>query len=113
MLEVALLQGLLLAEVSQTAVVLYLRDTNSGSTYGRQHVGTHLGKYTSHVLQFVTILHSRPLVSAIRQILVVIVTFIVKGIKKVFKVVETDGINRVFLLLCQCVHCSHQEQNDH
>ena len=104
MLEVTLLQRLLFAEVGQTLVVLHLCHADGGTSHQRQHVGAHLRERPRHVAQLVAVLHARPFVLAVGQILIVVLTGIVAGVEQVLKIIETDGINREFLLLCQHVH---------
>ena len=55
-LHVAGLQDRLITQVCQTMAIFNFADTNGSAPYLRQLVGTHLRKYTSHVVQLVGIL---------------------------------------------------------
>ena len=92
-LEITALQRLLLAEVGETFRILDLRDTNGSTAYERQLVGTHVSQHAGHIAKLVGVLHACPLVATIGQIFVVVMTYIVAGVKKVFKVIKTDCIN--------------------
>ena len=86
------LEGLLSAEVLHALGVLHLRHTDNGTANARQSVGTQLCQHTSHVLQFVTILQSAPFVLSVRQELIIVVPFVVTGIKEIFQIVESYSI---------------------
>ena len=92
-LEVAGLQGFLIAEVGETLGILDLGDTNGSTTNCRQLVGTHISQYTGHVAQFMRVLHACPFVTTFGQILVVVVAFIVACVKEVLEVIKTNGVN--------------------
>ena len=92
-LEVAGLQGLLIAEVGETLGILDLGDTNGSTTNCRQLVGTHISQYAGHVAQFMRVLHACPFVTTFGQILVVVVAFIVTCVKEVLEVIKTNGVN--------------------
>ena len=62
-LEVAGLQGFLIAEVGETLGIFDLRDSNGGTSNHRQLVGTHISEYAGHIAQFVRVLHACPLVT--------------------------------------------------
>ena len=56
------------------------------------------------------VLKSVPSVRAVRQKLAVVLAGIMTCIKKIFLIVETDGINRLLLL---CLSARRNEQQDH
>ena len=79
-LVVAGLQGLLVTQVLHAAGILHLGHSD-GRTTVRQLVGAHLGQHARHVAQLVLILHLRPLVTAVRQVFIVVLTLVVLGVK--------------------------------
>ena len=90
-LHVSCLERRLCGEIFQHVGILNLRQTDEGTAHVRQHIGTHVGKCTRHILEFIGIFHTIPSLS--REILVIILTGIMTGIKEVLLVIETNSIH--------------------
>ena len=102
-LEVLGFQWFLITEVCQAFGIFHLTDADGGTAHARQFVSTHLRKHTSHVLQFVSVLQPRPLVGAVGQVLIIVLTGIMTGVKQIFQIVESYAIHRKLLLCLGCV----------
>ena len=90
-LHVSCLERRLRGEIFQHVGILNLRQTDEGAAHVRQHIGTHIGKCTRHILEFIGIFHTIPSLS--REILIIILTGIMAGIEEVLLIVETYSIH--------------------
>ena len=91
-------------EVIETADVLYFGYTDTSGT-ARVIIRTELGNGISHVFDFVLILVSRPFHTAVREVFIVVFTFVMDGVEEVFQVVERDTAHMLaaFSRLCSVV----------
>ena len=92
-LHISCLERRLRGEIFQHVGILNLRQTDEGTAHVRQHIGTHVGKCTRHILEFIGIFHTIPSLS--REILVIILTGIMAGIEEVLLVIETHSIHLI------------------
>ena len=109
-LIVAGLQRLLIAEIFHAMSILDLTDTDSSTTV-RQLIGTHLSQHACHIAQLVIVLHLRPLVTAVGQVLIVVMPFVVLSVEEVLQVIKTNCIGVELALLSLYVHRSYQEHD--
>ena len=64
----------------------------------------------SHVVQLVDILLAGPLISAIRQELIIVLTRIVTRIKEIFEIIEADGIGAALQSGTDCAETVSKQQ---
>ena len=96
-LDVAGLERGLIDEIREATGVLDLGHTDGSTAHIWQEIGAHLGKHTRHVSQLVDILIARPVIRALGQELIVVLTLIVAGIEQILKIVEAYGIGSLAL----------------
>ena len=114
-LHVSCLERRLRGEIFQHVGILNLSQTDEGTAHVRQHIGTHVGKCTRHILEFIGIFHTIPSLS--REILVIILTGIMAGIEEVLLIIETHSIHLILLVtgslrllfLCRSAQSNHEE----
>ena len=96
-LDVAGLERGLIDEIREATGVLDLGHTDGSTAYIGQEIGAQLGKHTRHVSQLVDILIARPVIRALGQELIVVLTLIMAGIEQILKIVEAYGIGSLAL----------------
>ena len=114
-LHVSCLERRLRGEIFQHVGILNLSQTDEGTAHVRQHIGTHVGKCTRHILELIGIFHTIPSLS--REILVIILTGIMAGIEEVLLIIETHSIHLILLVtgslrllfLCRSAQSNHEE----
>jgi hypothetical protein len=107
-LKVTGLQGWLIAKVSQALGILNLSHTNSSTTNLGQLIGAHVGQHASHIMKLALIFLSIPLKCAFRHELIIVLTLIVSGIKKILKIIKTYAIYLLLLFILGLA--SHQNK---
>ncbi len=107
------LQLLLIAQILEHTAVLNLRQSDEGRTC-RSHFVLEVGKYRSHVLQFVLVLQSCPMIASVWQKLIVVFMSVVDCIEQVLLIIECHAIYGILFsrVLRQCTNWQHQLQHN-
>ena len=90
--------------------VLHLADADDGTANLFQLVGTHLRQHAGQVLQLVRILQTAPLVAAVRQELIVVLTLVVTGVEEILQIVESHAIDSELPFLCPGCTDGHEKR---
>ena len=96
-----LLQSRLVHQIGQCTGILHLRYSDDGSSHIGQTVCSQLRQYRRHIFELRKIFQTVPASCSLRQVLIVIFSFIMNGIEQIFQIIKPNGIHGVFFLLCK------------
>ena len=94
-LDIALFQGWFIAEIGQTLGILHLSHTDGCTTFW-QTVGSHLREHAGEVMKLIGVFLGIPLKRTFWHKFIVVLTFIMTGIKEILEIIEADGIIAAF-----------------
>ena len=105
------LQRLLAAEVIEALGVLHLSHPNHGTAHAGQLVGAHLREHTRHVGQLMGVFLLCPLIGAVGQKLIVVLTHVMASVKEILQIIEAHAIDGKTLLLGLQGHRAANQQH--
>ena len=93
--------------------VLDLTHANEDRSLGRRALDLHLADGIGHVVLFLPILGSVPLIGSLRGELIVLLTIVVDGVEQVLQIIEHHAIHQIATVLFLILAQSKRRQQSH